>query len=209
MFCPDSPELFFLLLGVEFLAGSLMFSFWIGKASQKDIRSTRDGNPGATNLWRALGWRYGLCGLALDYAKGFVPLVFIVHLELLSGWQLAITSVAPILGHAFSPFLKFSGGKAVAVTFGIWSALTLWEAPVLMGTVFTLFHVWKTARRMPSSSPEEDALRVIVGVSILGAYSFLRGIPSLWAAWLFNLLIILFTHRIELRKLISFSNTSE
>jgi len=51
----------------------------------------------------------------------------------LSGWGLALVAIAPVLGHAFSPFLGFRGGKALATTFGIWAGLTLWQGPTILG----------------------------------------------------------------------------
>ncbi|HAA85535.1 MAG TPA: hypothetical protein DCE14_04185 [Kosmotogaceae bacterium] len=202
MFSRGSFELFLLILFVEILCGSLMFSYWLGRHGRRDIRDISDGNPGATNLWRALGWKYGLTGLALDYVKGFLPLVLIVNYELFSGWQLAVVAVAPVAGHAFSPFMSFSGGKAVAVTFGIWSALTTWEGPVILGSIFTAFTVLRIVRRKGPTTPEEDAARVIAGIVALGVYAVLRGGPVLWKVWIMNLVILVYTHRKEIGELI-------
>ena len=48
-------------------------------------------------------------------------------------------AIAPIAGHAFSPFLGFHGGKALAVTFGIWSGLTVWIVPTILGVFFGIY----------------------------------------------------------------------
>ncbi len=106
-----SEVIFLLLFLLEFFMGSMMFSYWLGKIKGKDIRQTRDGNPGGSNLGRIFGWKWGMAGIALDFLKGYVPLVFIVESGILKDWRLAVVSVAPVLGHAFSPFLKFSGGE--------------------------------------------------------------------------------------------------
>jgi acyl phosphate:glycerol-3-phosphate acyltransferase len=51
----------------------------------------------------------------------------------IDGWGLALIAIAPVLGHAFSPLLRFHGGKALATSFGVWTGLTLWQVPVVLG----------------------------------------------------------------------------
>lgn len=131
---------FIALFTLEFLAGSLMFSYWIGKIMGVDIRKAGDGNPGAFNLFKKGGLLAGSIGMFLDYLKGFLPLYLLIQSGYLSGLdelQFGLVAVAPLLGHAFTPFLGFQGGKGIAVSFGIWSALTLWKVPLLMGAVLT------------------------------------------------------------------------
>jgi glycerol-3-phosphate acyltransferase PlsY len=142
--------LFWMLLG--FWLGAIPFSVWLGRlALQADIRHFGDGNPGATNAWRAGGWRVGLPALLLDYLKGAIP-VGLAHFGAgLSDWPLAAVALAPIFGHAFSPFLRFQGGKALAVTFGVWTGLTLGHYPLIFGLFLGLFlwvqtgHGWAVA----------------------------------------------------------------
>ncbi len=192
---------FALLFLLEFFMGSLMFSYWLGKIKGKDITQTRDGNPGGSNLGRMLGWKWGMAGIVLDFLKGFIPLVFIAEMGILQGWQLAVVAVAPVLGHAFSPFMKFSGGKAVAVTFGVWSALTRWEVPVLIGTIFTLFSVSRAISKKGKTTPEEDAARVFIGMFSVLIYALFRGSPYLIIVWLINFGVILLKHFSEAKKL--------
>jgi acyl-phosphate glycerol 3-phosphate acyltransferase len=129
-----------MLFLINYIAGSLMFSYWLGRLARKDITKVGDGNPGVYNLFKSSGFALGSLGLALDYLKGAVPLYLTVNSTAflsLSEIEKGIVASAPILGHAFSPFLKFRGGKAIAVSFGVWSALTLWKIPTLMGSVLT------------------------------------------------------------------------
>lgn len=58
---------------IEFLCGSLMFSYWLGLVSKKDLSTVGDGNPGAFNLWKAAGYKLGLAGVFLDFMKGYFP----------------------------------------------------------------------------------------------------------------------------------------
>ncbi|MFQ3534850.1 MAG: glycerol-3-phosphate acyltransferase [Aggregatilineales bacterium] len=119
--------------GISFLLGALPFSVWIGKlALRKDIRAYGDHNPGATNVLRAGSKLWFVTALLLDISKGAAP-VGLAH------WMLGIRSaeivpvaLAPVLGHAFSPFLGFKGGKAIATMGGIWIGLTLLYMPVVL-----------------------------------------------------------------------------
>jgi glycerol-3-phosphate acyltransferase PlsY len=135
--------LFWTLLG--FWLGAIPFSVWLGRlVLRADIRNYGDGNPGATNAWRAGGWRVGLPALLLDYLKGAIP-VGLAHFKGgISDWPLVAVALAPVIGHAFSPFLRFRGGKALAVTFGIWTGLTLGRYPMIFGLFLSLFLLVQT-----------------------------------------------------------------
>jgi glycerol-3-phosphate acyltransferase PlsY len=135
--------LFWTLLG--FWLGAIPFSVWLGRlALRAEIRHYGDGNPGATNAWRAGGWRVGLPALLLDFLKGASP-VGLAHFQVgIMGWPLVAVALAPIIGHAFSPFLRFRGGKALAVTFGVWTGLTLGHYPLIFGLFLGLFLLVQT-----------------------------------------------------------------
>jgi glycerol-3-phosphate acyltransferase PlsY len=119
---------------LAFMAGALPFSYWLGRlALGRDIRLVGDGNPGATNVMRAGGKASALIALALDFVKGALPVGLPYWSGAVKGWSLLPLALAPVLGHAFSPFLKGRGGKAVAVTGGVWCGLTAWEGPTIGG----------------------------------------------------------------------------
>lgn len=128
---------FFWIL-IAFLAGSIPFSVWTGKIFLgKNIRDYGDGNPGATNLIRAGSPVLGIITLLLDVSKAALP-VGICYFRLgFRGPGMVGIALAPVLGHMFSPFLKFRGGKALAATLGIWIGLTTWQAslPAVLGAV--------------------------------------------------------------------------
>ena len=111
---------FVLLVVGAFLLGACPFSLWIGNwLLKRDIRGYGDGNPGAYNVFRAGGRKSGVLALFADIAKG-VPFVYLAHyvLELPMVMVMGV-GLAAILGHAYSPFLGFKGGKALAVTGGV------------------------------------------------------------------------------------------
>ena len=177
---------------LAFLSGSLPFSVWIGRlALHTDIREIGDGNPGATNVWQAGGRLWGMLAVVLDFAKGAVPVAVANHWLGLAGWGLTAVALAPIFGHAFSPFLHFRGGKALAVTFGIWTGLTVWLAPTVLGLAFAL---WLTILK-------KDAWAVLLGLVTLLVVLLLVEANSvyLWV-WLGNFLILAWKHMGRLQK---------
>jgi glycerol-3-phosphate acyltransferase PlsY len=118
-------QLIALLLAIcAFWLGACPFSVWIGRwLLGKDIRDYGDGNPGAANVFRAGGRKAGYLAVLLDIAKG-TPFVILAHS--LFGFPTPIVlavGLCAILGHAFSPMLRLRGGKAIAVTMGVFMAL--------------------------------------------------------------------------------------
>lgn len=175
---------------IGFLLGSAPFAYWITFALAKtDVRLYGDGNPGAVNAWKAGGWRCGLPVLILDFTKSAVP-VFAAAVQIgVNSWFLVPAALAPVLGHAFSPFLRFRGGKAVAATFGIWAGLTLWEIPTVLGLLLSVFVLIQTV----------DAWSVVFGTACLALYLLLIGSPKPFLMiWAGNFAILLWKHRKDL-----------
>ncbi len=133
------PYIYAALFVFGFLLGSIPFAYIVSKAvAGIDIRKVGSGNVGATNVARTLGLKWGTLVFVLDALKGFIP-VFIVRLIVPYNIELALaTGLAPILGHVFTPFLGFKGGKGVATSLGVFLALSP------MG-VFLGFLVWVSA----------------------------------------------------------------
>ncbi|WP_294975803.1 glycerol-3-phosphate 1-O-acyltransferase PlsY [uncultured Leuconostoc sp.] len=107
-----------LMFVFSYLLGSLMPGFWIGKLFyHKDIRDEGSGNVGSTNSFRVLGTTAGIITLALDLLKGtaagLLPLLFNSNINPM------LVGVGAIIGHTFSIWIKFKGGKAVATSAGI------------------------------------------------------------------------------------------
>ncbi|MHB8105168.1 MAG: glycerol-3-phosphate acyltransferase [Dehalococcoidales bacterium] len=102
-----------------FILGAVPFSVIVGRwLLKKDITKYGDGNPGGANVFRAGGRKTGFLAVILDIIKG-IPFVLIAHLVFdLSGLAVAAVAVAAVLGHAYSPFLHWRGGKAISITFG-------------------------------------------------------------------------------------------
>lgn len=125
-----------------YLCGILPLSYWLGKLFLKlDIRMYGDGNPGGTNVWKAGGSWWGMAAILLDGLKGLIPLSLAFYVGGVEQWWVLPVSIAPVLGHIFSPFLNFRGGKALATTFGVWTAITLYQVPVVFGLSLG-FWIW-------------------------------------------------------------------
>ncbi len=125
---------------VGFLLGAIPFSLLLGRLFLgTDIRAYGDHNPGAANVVRAGSRGLGVLGVVLDGFKGCIPVALAVYGSGVSGWAVLPVTLAPLFGHAFSPFLGGHGGKGISTTFGVWTGLTIWEVPTVLGLASGLF----------------------------------------------------------------------
>lgn len=124
----------FAFLLLSYLLGSIPFGLLIGKIFKGiDIRSAGSKSTGATNTMRLLGWRFGLLTLFLDAIKGIIVIVIVryilndYYMIKLFNYNIEILGlygIAAVLGHVFSIYIGFKGGKAVATSYGILMILT-------------------------------------------------------------------------------------
>jgi len=175
-----------------FALGAIPFSIVLStRFGGGDPRTHGDRNPGAFNAWRAAGWKAGVLAMLLDFAKGALPVGLAAYAFGVTGPGILPVALAPVAGHAFSPFLRFKGGKALAVTFGVWAGLTFGEAALVLGLLFTVFYF----------ALRPDAWAVMLGMIGLLFYLLLwnRSTP-LAAIWVGNAAILAWTHRAGLRR---------
>ncbi len=118
-----------LYIGLGYIIGSIPFGYLAGTANGVDIREKGSGNIGTTNTIRILGWKIGSLVFIADTAKGAIPLLLFGALGTSSGNLPLTVGIAVILGHNYSCFLRFKGGKGIATTAGV---LIVW-APVVLG----------------------------------------------------------------------------
>jgi acyl phosphate:glycerol-3-phosphate acyltransferase len=125
-----------------YVSGSMPWSVWLGRLIYGvDPRDYGDGNPGAANAFRAAGKWLGVAVIILDFLKAFLPVLLAKWGAGLPDGQLFWVALAPTIGHAFSVFLRFRGGRALVTFFGVWSGLTLHELPIVMGITAIIFTV--------------------------------------------------------------------
>ena len=177
-------------VAVGILFGSLPFSvWWVRWTAHVDVRKSGDGNPGAINAWRAGGWRVGVPVLVLDVIKGGLPIALARFVFELDGWALVPIALSPVVGHVASPWLRFRGGKGIAATFGVWSALTFWIVPMTLGLSMAVIMAFQT---VPAWTVMIAALATLIALLLLRVEAFLV------VAFFLNVALLAWTHRKEL-----------
>ncbi len=125
------PELFLIPL-LAYLLGSIPFGYLLVRSTEgKDIRSLGSGNIGATNVFRS-NRLSGILTLLLDAGKGYLAVVMAGWLGGGQEWQ-AIAAVFAIIGHVFTVWLRFKGGKGVATGCGAYLAISPWAVLTTLG----------------------------------------------------------------------------
>jgi glycerol-3-phosphate acyltransferase PlsY len=181
------------MLGLAYLIGATPTSYIAGKFGKGiDLRQHGSNNLGATNVYRVLGWKYAIPVGVIDMLKGAVPVVILGPWSNGPAWFTVALGLAAVLGHMFSPYVRFRGGKGVATAAGMFLALaplaigislviwavTLWVSgyvSVASLTVAVLFPLW-----VRLTAPEQP-------------YTF-------WASVVLALLII-YSHRANIQRL--------
>ncbi len=194
---------------VSFLCGSIPFGLLIAKCKGIDIRTHGSGNIGATNVGRVLGKPLGYLCFLLDASKGAIPVLWVgwshqllgvAAVDVPPGVQLAwfATPICAVLGHMFTPFAGFKGGKGVATAFG--GLLALWPLatiPVLVaGVVFAV--VAKATRYVSLGS-------IVASVALPVAVFAWGGAPALPMTALSALLgaAVIWKHRTNIARLLA------
>ncbi|PKN83600.1 MAG: hypothetical protein CVU46_16490 [Chloroflexi bacterium HGW-Chloroflexi-8] len=183
--------IFFIIFA--FVCGAIPFSVWLGKlVLQKDVRFVGDGNPGAINVIKSGSKTLGLIVLILDITKAALPVGLAYNNYEIRGLPMALIAVAPVIGHAFSPFLLFKGGKAIGTALGSWIGLTIWKAP-LAGLIPTLIGFGFV------SSSGWAILLGLIGILVL--LFFWNPDKILFLVWAVIAMVLIWKHRHDLSKI--------
>ena len=188
----------------SYLIGAVPFSYLAGKAfAGLDLRRHGSGNLGASNTFRLLGPRIAVAVLIGDVAKGFVPVFFAgaiaprgvmpVH------WLMLVAAFFAVLGHMFSPYVRFSGGKGVATTTGAFLALS----PIAIGATFVIFILVFAARRIVSLASITSAAALPVVVLVLDRTGLSRSHWSLLAVSILIAVVMLAKHHSNIKRLLA------
>jgi glycerol-3-phosphate acyltransferase PlsY len=173
-----------------FLIGSIPFGYLIGRFFYKtDLRQSGSGNIGAMNALRTLGRTGAVAVLVLDAGKGFLPVALLMHAGHLP--LAAIAAAGTVLGHCFSPWLGWKGGKGVATSFGAifalgWQAGLIAVAGWLIGAVLTQY---SSVGSMLGNLLAAPALWFVTGSAWATAYG------------VFAAIFIIYTHRENIGRL--------
>ncbi len=184
----------------SYLAGAIPFAFLIARARGIDIRKVGSGNVGATNVFRAVGKRWGILTFVCDALKGLLPALLGPYL--VSVWTGApahpalglACGVAAIAGHSWPVFLGFKGGKGVATSAG----MLLGAAPLAAAAGFGLWIVIFLVTRYVSVA----SIAAAVGVPLAGW--LLYGRDDLWRPWVLTAIgiLVVFRHRTNVQRLL-------
>lgn len=193
----SAPWVYPVSLLVGYLIGSVSFAVLISRARGVDIFTIGSGNPGATNVMRAIGKPAGYACFVLDAFKGVAAVLAGIRLasEAGAGPQLAgiIGLLGSILGHSYSLFLRFRGGKGVATTVG--GLFALLPPVMLIGAVVWIV-VFLAFRFVSLAS-------LCLGLSLpLSAY-FIYDDPRAVGFCAFLALLILVRHRANIQRLLA------
>jgi acyl phosphate:glycerol-3-phosphate acyltransferase len=152
-----------LLVLASYLLGAVPASYLAGRWAQGiDLREHGSGNLGATNTFRVLGARVAAPVMVFDVLKGTLPVVLFPRWDGSDAWGWALAyGAAAIVGHVFSVYMRFRGGKGVATSAGVFLAL----APLPLGVGFAVWLLVLRATRMVSAASIAAALSV--GVLLL------------------------------------------
>lgn len=213
-----------------FLLGSVPFGLFIARAKGIDIRAHGSGNIGATNVFRVVGKKHGITCLLLDALKGFIPVLVAVNLVRITGREVQIplafleqfslvlpesrqltaqlvhvfTALAAVLGHNYSPWIGFKGGKGIATSAGVLIGLM---PPVAVLVLIVVFVVTLAVTRYVAVASMVSAVALPL-LTHLGARFHGRWEDGTWnqPLFFFTLLIgilAIWKHRANIRRLIN------
>ena len=183
-----------------YLVGGIPFSYLAGTLTKGiDLRQHGSGNLGASNTYRILGGKIALVVLVLDIAKGLLPVLLARTFDVgdMEPYHQIAAAVGAVLGHLFSPYLRFSGGKGIATSAGAFAGLAPWAFLFALIVFLLVF----AARRIVSLASLCAALTLPIAVYVTSRVGLA---PSYSTVLLGSMLVMLFVvvkHRGNIRRL--------
>lgn len=180
-------------LAESYLMGAIPTSYIAGKLFRGiDLRQHGSKNLGATNVYRILGWRYAIPVGLFDMAKGAVPVLVLGPAASAAGWFPLLCGVLAVVGHVFSVFVGFKGGKGVATSAGV----VLGLAPLAVAGSLALWvaTVWLSGY---------VSLGSVIAAGVFPGLVWLLYPARRESIWLYMVLaaVIIWMHRANLRRL--------
>jgi len=198
---------FIVIFLLSYLTGSIPTSIIVGKVLRGiDIREHGSGNAGGTNVFRVLGWKPGVFVMAVDVGKGVVATLLISQIRI-DPLPVAIDPVLmklfagifTILGHIWTIFAWFRGGKGVGTAAGVFVALY----PVAILICAVIWGSMLLTTRIMSMSSMTAALCLPITLFIMKQFWGVELHPVLFALSIVLALLIVFTHRSNIKRLIN------
>lgn len=185
---------------VAYLLGAIPFALIVGKRIYStDLREHGSGNLGATNVFRVLGWKAGLAVAVLDVAKGGAAVIVASFLHpvqmgpLVHDWVLIAAAIAAVLGHSYSPYIRFRGGKGVATAAGALLVITPLAWPILFLTFVLVIYL---SRMVSLGSVTVAAIFPVLTLMLYGDRSAIVTMSFIAAA------IVLWRHRSNIGRIV-------
>lgn len=181
-----------------YLLGSISFGILMSKAfGLPDPRTVGSGNPGATNVLRSGKKAAAVLTLLGDALKGWLAVWLAMHYELLM-WQVCAVALAVFIGHLYSIYYGFKGGKGVATALGIMLAVSLWLGVAVLLTWLLVFAVFRYS-----------SLAAIIAAALAPIYAFLllRGYQDYVVTILALSVLLIWRHRSNIKKLLDGSES--
>lgn len=179
-----------LLLAGAYLLGSIPTGLLLSKALGVDIRAAGSGNIGATNVYRTLGRKVGIMTLVGDCLKGLVPVLVARHLGFAEAW-VAAAGLAAFLGHVYTVFLGFKGGKGVATALGVFLGISPMAVLVALGVFAAALLRWRYV-----------SLGSILAAAVMpAAVALIERKPTVVALTVAIALLVIWKHRENIARL--------
>ena len=178
-----------------YLLGATPTSYIAAKLGRGiDLREHGSKNLGATNVYRVLGWKYAIPVGLVDLAKGAAPVALFGRWAAGPDWFPVTLGLAAVLGHVYSPYVRFQGGKGVATAAGVFLAL----APLALAISLPAWGLtlWLTGYVSASSLVAVALFPLWVRLTVPGA-------PHVFWASVALALLIVYSHRSNIRRLLA------
>lgn len=180
------------LIALSYLGGSIPSGLVFSKIfSNKDIRKIGSGNIGTANVIRNVGFFAGFLTFVFDLLKGLIPVLVAIHffdikIAILAG-------IAAVLGHIYSIFLKFSGGKGVATAFGVMLGINYITALISFGIFIIIMMIFRISSLSSLSATLSNLILNLI-IAFNGYIVLLN---------ILLVVLIFFRHRENIKRLIN------
>jgi glycerol-3-phosphate acyltransferase PlsY len=187
-----------LVAAASYLLGSIPSSYCMGKLMKGiDLREHGSGNLGAANTFRVLGPRAAIPVLLFDIGKGFVAVHYVSRLGGTSTGFALLAAFAVVIGHNYSVFVRFSGGKGVGATAGAFLAL----APQALGMCLAVWIIMLLATRIVSVASLVSAAFLPVSVPLANRLFHARVHYSITLLGIAAAIVVIVKHRSNIARL--------
>ncbi|EHR34487.1 glycerol-3-phosphate 1-O-acyltransferase PlsY [Helcococcus kunzii] len=177
---------------ISYLLGSISGSLFVSNVIFKqDIRTMGSGNAGTTNIYRAYGMKYAVLSFAIDIGKGLLASFIGYHLNNQYGAYIAGTAV--VIGHVWTIFHKFKGGKGMATSISVF-AFHDYKIVIMMGLLFLFFI--KTVKIVSLASI------ILTVTALIYVVLFHSHNTPFIIMTIINSIIVIYSHRSNIKRLI-------